>query len=223
MTYDKTALNTVRRGGHKARYDQTLIHEILDAVEVCHVAFNIDGRAQVQPVNFGRAGETLYIHGSPKNRMTQALIDSGRACLSVMILDGMKLTRSAYHHSVNFRSVVVFGRVEELKDDHGKREGLKAILNHFVPGRWDHCRPPTARELQATRVIAIHVESASAKVADSPATENGEDYALDHWAGEIPVKTVYGPPVPDAKLRQGMAIPGYITAFCERKNRPRQA
>ena len=217
MSYEKTELNTVKRGGHKARYDKMLIHEILDAVEVCHVAFNIGGRAQVQPVNFGRSGETLYIHGSPKNRMTRALIESGEACLSVMILDSMKLTRSAFHHSVNFRSVVVFGRVEELKSDEQKVEGLKTIINHFVSGRWEHCRPPTKKELKATRVIAIHIESASAKVADGALVDDSADYESAYWAGVIPVKTVYGFPVADEKLREDMEIPAHVLDWYENK------
>ena len=219
MSYEKTELNTVKRGGHKARYDKMLIHEILDAVEVCHVAFNIEGRAQVQPVNFGRSGETLYIHGSPKNRMTRALIESGEACLSVMILDSMKLTRSAFHHSVNFRSVVVFGRVEELKSDEQKVEGLKTIINHFVPGRWEHCRPPTKKELKATRVIAIHIESASAKVADGEPTDEREDYDSGYWAGVIPVTTVYGYPRADSRLKPGLSLPGHVLDFYRAKNK----
>ncbi len=219
MEYAKTQRNTVKRGRKKASYDQDVIHSILDHNEICTVAFNVDGKAQAQPINFGRSGDLLYLHGSAKNRMTSILAETGEACLSVMTLDAMKLTRSAYHHSVKFRSVVVFGEVRELLTEEEKIEGLKTIINHFVPGRWDHCRPPNAKELKATRVLEIKITSASAKIADTPPVDEPEDYATDYWAGIIPVRTVYDYPVADDKLQNGVEIPAHVLDFYESKRR----
>jgi uncharacterized protein len=217
MTYPKSAKNTIKRGSKKAVYNKKEVHAILDASEICYVAFMVDGRPFVQPINFGRKGEILYMHGSLQNRMTNALIEAGEVCLTVAYLDAMKLTRSAFHHSVNYRSAVVFGKVVELKTEEEKLEGLKNLLNHFVPNRWDYCRKPDTNELKATRVIAIHIESASAKIADTPLSENKPDYELDHWAGVIPIKTVCGFPIPDENLKKGIDIPSHVLDFYNKK------
>jgi len=150
MTYKKTTLNELRRGAKKASYDKKTVHAILDASEICHIAFIHEGRPFVQPINYGRNGEKIYLHGSTQNRMTNALMSSKQVCLNVMILDAMKLTRSAFHHSVNYRSVMVFGTVKELLENKEKLKGLKSIINHFVPNRWENCREPNEKELKAT-------------------------------------------------------------------------
>ena len=217
MEYDKSARNTVKRGLKKASYDKAVIHSILDATEICTVAFNVDGQACVQPINFGRCGESLYLHGSTQNRMTRALIEADEVCLNVMLLDALKLTRSAFHHSVKYRSVVVFGKVRELTTDEDKLMGLKTIINHFVPDRWAHCRAPSANELKATRVLEIQITSASAKIADTPPEDAPQDYASDHWAGTIPVRTEYSYPVADERLKAGVEIPEHVLAFYNRK------
>ncbi|MES9963186.1 MAG: pyridoxamine 5'-phosphate oxidase family protein [Candidatus Sedimenticola sp. 20ELBAFRAG] len=219
MEFEKTKRNTVKRGNKKASYDKEVIHSILDQNEICSVAFNVDGKAHVQPINFGRSGDCLYLHGSTKNRMTTALVEAGEVCLTVMSLDAMKLTRSAYHHSVKFRSVVVFGEVQELTTEADKLDGLKSIINHFVPGRWEHCRRPNSKELKATKVLQIKITSASAKIADTPPLDDPEDYALDFWAGTIPVRTVYEYPIPDEKMKKGVEIPEHVMAFYEKRKR----
>ena len=210
MEYPKTTLNQLKRSKKKASYDKKTIHAILDATEICHIAFLVDGKPFVQPINFGRSGEKLYVHGSLQNRMTSALVDTKEVCLNVMLLDAMKLTRSAFHHSVNYRSVMVFGSVRELVEDQEKLYGLKSIINHFVPNRWDYCRKPNKKELTATRVLEITIETASAKIANTPPSENKEDLVLDHWAGIIPVKTTYGYPEPDAHMEVGSNVPVHI-------------
>lgn len=219
MEFDKTQRNTVKRGRKKAHYDKEAVYSILDANEICTVAFTVDGLAQAQPINYGRTGDCLYLHGSPKNRMTTTITEAGEVCLSVMALDAMKLTRSAYHHSVQFRSVVVFGEVRELTSDDEKLEGLKTIINHFVPGRWEHCRPPSAKELRATKVLEVKITSASAKIADTPPQDEPEDYELDYWAGIIPVCTEYGEPVSDERLKDGIEVPSHVLDFIEHKKR----
>ncbi len=217
MEYNKTELNKVIRGAKKASYNKNEIYSILDATEICNIAFNFEGKAFVQPINYGRNGDSLYIHGSTKNRMTNTLLESGEVSLSVMILDSMKLTRSAFHHSVNYRSVVVFGKVSELTSDKGKLLGLKTIINHFVPNRWEFCRQPNEKELKATKVIEIKIETASAKIANAPFKDNKSDYNLDFWAGEIPVKTIYEYPRPDKELKQGIEIPPHVLDFYNKR------
>lgn len=213
MQYEQTEQNRVKRGRKKASYDKTVINSILDANEVCTVAFNMAGKACAQPVNYGRSGDSLYLHGSVKNRMTTALVESGEACLSVFLLDAMKLTRSAYHHSVNYRSVVVFGKVRELTTKKEKLAGLKSIVNHFVPDRWQHCREPDDKELKVTRVLEITIESASAKIADNPPEDKEEDYQLDFWSGSLPIRTICDYPVADEKLKDGLKIPDHVLDF----------
>lgn len=216
MEYSKTSENTIKRGAKKATYNKEEIHGILDACEVCNIAFTIDGKAYVQPINFGRNGETLFLHGSLQNRMTNALIENGDVCLSVFHLDAMKLTRSAFHHSVNYRSAVVFGKVRELTTNEEKLFGLKAIINHFVPNRWDYCREPNENELKATRVIAIDIETASAKIATAPPNDNLEDYELDYWCGTIPIKTVCEFPLTDKTMKENIAVPEHVLDFYEK-------
>ncbi|MCB1173109.1 MAG: pyridoxamine 5'-phosphate oxidase family protein [Leptospiraceae bacterium] len=218
MQFEKTDLNTVKRGAHKASYDKDTIYAILDAAVICTVAFNLDGRALLQPINFGRRQDCLYLHGSPKNRMTSALIEAGEATVSVFHLDAMKLTRSAFHHSVNFRSVNLFCAVRELESDAYKLQGLKTIINHFVPDRWQHCRPPNANELLATRVLELRIISASAKVADSPPQDNPEDLDLDYWAGQIPVRKICGDPIADPALPKDAPIPPHVLDYCQRRS-----
>ena len=220
MEYQKTAQNTVKRGRHKARYDKPTIHAILDAAEICHVAFSVEGKAMVQPINFGRDGEQLFLHGAPGNRMTSALIEAGEVCLSVTLLDGLKLTKSAYHHSVNFRSAVIFGEVVEVKTDEAKREALKTIINHVVPDRWEHCRAPNEKELQATRVIKITISSASAKVVNTPPFDEPEDLNLEYWAGEIPVRQVYENPISRDDSSDPREVPAHVLAFIQNKAEP---
>lgn len=217
MNFEKTNLNKVKRGAKKASYDKTLIYSIVDATEICQIAFIHNNKPFVQPINFGRNSNKLYIHGAHKNRMTTALIETGEVCLNVTLLDGMKLTRSAFHHSVNYRSVMIFGRVKELIDTKEKLTGLKSIINHFVPNRWENCRPPNKKELDATRVLEITIESASAKVSDSPPNDNQKDLALDFWAGTIPVKTRCEYPIPDEFMKKEYEIPKHILDFYEQK------
>lgn len=212
MEYAKEPRNTVRRGARKAHYDEKTIHAILDASDLCHIAFMVEGVPCVQPINYGRCGNKLYIHGSPKNRMTHALIDAGSVSLSVARVDAMKFTKSAMNHSVNFRSAVIFGKVRELTDDAEKLAGLKALINHFVPNRWQYCRPPTDKELLATRVLEITIESASAKVAEGPAQDKPEDMDLDYWTGLVPIQNVFGPPI---SLQENEDIPEHMLRFCE--------
>lgn len=222
MEFQKTKLNEIKRGAKKASYDSKIIYEILDATEICHIAFVYNGKAFVQPINFGRNEDKIYIHGSKKNRMTNTLLEAGEVCLNVMILDAMKLTLSAFHHSVNYRSAMIFGRVTELTDNEDKLIGLKSIINHFIPNRWEHCRKPNEKELMATKVLEISIETASAKIADTPPSDNKSDLDLDFWAGTIPVKTICEYPIPDQFMDNNTKIPEHIINFYNNKKLKRQ-
>ncbi len=210
MEFEKSELNEVKRGAKKATYDKNIIYSILDATEICHIAFIYKGNPFVQPINFGRDGDKIFIHGSKINRMTNALLETKEVCLNVMILDALKLTRSAFNHSMNFRSAMIFGSVRELTNNVDKIKGLKSIINHFVPNRWENCRKPNEIELKATKVLEISIETASAKIADTPPSDKKNDLDLEFWAGTIPVKTVLGHPIPDEYMRKDAKTPEHI-------------
>jgi len=218
MKFKKSEINTVKRGAKKATYDKSEIYSILDETEICHIAFIYNNKPFVQPINFGRLDDKIYIHGSLKNRMTNALLETEEVCLNVMILDAMKLTRSAFHHSVNYRSVIVFGSVKELTSDIDKLKGLKTIINHFVTNRWEYCRKPNEKELKATRVLEITINTASAKIANTPPVDNKNDLNLDYWAGTIPVKKIYGFPISDEFTKNKAEIPNHILDFVKENN-----
>ena len=218
MEFDKTSIKPIKRGHKKATYDKEAIYEILDACEICHVAFSYEGRSLLQPVNFGRLGDKIYFHGALKNRMTSAIIESGEACVNVMRLDAMKLTRSAFNHSVNYRSATLFGSVREVEDFGEKLIGLKAIINHFVPNRWDHCRPPDESELKATRVIEVSIESASAKIANKPSEDKEGDIDLPYWAGVLPVRQHLGQAQAADNLNPNTQLPSHIIDFIQHQN-----
>lgn len=213
MKFEKTPINTLKRGAKKASYDKEIVYRILDASEICHIAFVHNGKPFVQPINFGRYKNKIYLHGSHKNRMTQALVDANEVCLNVTLLDALKLTRSAFHHSVNYRSAMVFGTVKDVTSNEEKLNGLKCIINHFVPNRWKHCRVPNESELHATRVLETDIQTASAKIADTPPTDNKTDLSLDYWAGTISVKTICEYPKPDAFMDKNTEIPKHILEF----------
>jgi nitroimidazol reductase NimA-like FMN-containing flavoprotein (pyridoxamine 5'-phosphate oxidase superfamily) len=218
MKFKKSEINTVKRGAKKATYDKSEIYSILDETEICNIAFIYNKKPFVQPINFGRLDDKIYIHGSQNNRMTNALLETEEVCLNVMILDAMKLTRSAFHHSVNYRSVMVFGSVKELTSDKDKLKGLKTIINHFVPNRWEYCRKPNEKELKATRVLEITINTASAKIANTPPVDNKNDLNLDYWAGTIPIKKVYDFPISDKFIKNKAEIPNHILDFVKEKN-----
>jgi nitroimidazol reductase NimA-like FMN-containing flavoprotein (pyridoxamine 5'-phosphate oxidase superfamily) len=214
--YPTGNINKVKRGSKRATYDISKINEILDSTSLCYIAFTFEGLAMVQPISFGRKNNVLYIHGSHQNRMTACLLEAERVSVSVTHLDALLLARSAFHHSVNYRSAIIFGKARELKTNEEKRVGLKALINHVVPNRWDECRPPNENELKATRVIAIEIIEASAKISASSVEDNKEDYKLDYWAGKIPIITKAGFPVSDDQLKPGIEISKSALAYYQK-------
>ena len=192
-----TDATRVRRAPARAAYDRATVEAILDAALVCHVGFVAGGRPFVIPTLHGRVGETVYIHGSAASRMVRTLAGGAPACLTVTHVDGLVLARSAFHHSMNYRSAVVLGTMRLVEDGAEKERALEAFTEQLVPGRWEHVRPPSAKELKGTSVLALPLDEASAKVRSGPPEDDAEDLALDVWAGVVPLALTPGPPEQD--------------------------
>ena len=204
--YTPTGRTQVRRLPKRAVYDKAEVYSILDAGYVCHVGFVDGGQPCVIPIGYARAGDQLYIHGSPASRMLRALEGGADACVTVTLLDGFVLARSAFHHSMNYRSVVVFGRARLVTDRDEKLEALRAFTDHVVPGRWAEVRQPNDRELNATKVIALPLDEASAKVRTGPPIDDEEDYSLPVWAGVVPVRMEVGEPLADGRVLPDVTV-----------------
>lgn len=205
---------TVRRLAARAHYDRAAIHRILDEGFVCHLGTASGGHAKVLPMVFGRSGDALYLHGAPANDVLQGAAREDHACLSVTLVDALVLARSAFHHSVNYRSVVAFGPVSEVTDLDEQREGARAIVDHVLPGRSREARPPTDRELRATRLVRFDIVEASAKIrSGGPTEEPGDLVPGAVWAGIVPLTLTTGAPVRDTQAPVGAALPGAIRRF----------
>ena len=203
-TYSPTARTQVKRLPKRGHYDKENIHAILDEGRLCHIGFAVEGQPYVIPTGYVRCGEFLYIHGSAASRMLRTLDAGVDVCVTVTLLDGFVLARSAFHHSMNYRSVVVLGKAQAVTDAEEKRDAMRAFTNHIVAGRWDEARQPTEQELKATTVLRLGLEEVSAKIRTGPPVDDEEDYALPVWAGVVPVKTVPGTPLPDARIMDGL-------------------
>ena len=208
-----TSRTTVRRLPERARYDRETVESILDEGLVCHVGFVDGGQPFVVPSAYARWGDRLVIHGSAASRMVKALAAGAPACVTVTLLDGLVLARSAFHHSMNYRSVVVLGTAAEVTEAEEKRRALDAIVEHVVPGRVAAVRPPSEKELRATRVVALPLDEASAKVRTGPPKDDEADYALGVWAGELPLRLTPLGPVPDPRLAAGFGAPPHVTGW----------
>ncbi len=205
-----TPRTRVRRLPERARYDRQTIQAILDEGFVCHVGFVENGQPFVVPALYARMGERLVIHGSAASRMLRALAEGAPACVTVTLLDGLVLARSAFHHSLNYRSVVVLGTATEITDPAEKRRALDALLEHVVPGRLPQVRTPSERELRVTRVVALPIDEASAKLRSGPPKDEPADYALDCWAGVLPLRLSTPEPEADPALPAGIEIPPHV-------------
>ncbi len=192
-----TPRTQVKRLPKRGVYDQAQVYSILDEGFVCHVGFAVEGQPYVIPTGYVRSGDQIYFHGSAASRMLRALDGGIDVCLTVTLLDGLVLARSAFHHSMNYRSVVVLGKARPVTDTAEKTEALRRFTNHVVPGRWDEVRPPTDQELKATSVLALPLEEVSAKVRTGGPIDDEEDYALTVWAGVVPIRMQRGEPMPD--------------------------
>jgi uncharacterized protein len=197
MAEAPSARTAVRRRAQRGRYERDVVHAILDEALVCHVGFESDHGPVVLPTMHARVDDTLYLHGAVGNAMLRALAAGAPVCVTVTLLDGLVLARSAFHHSMNYRSVVVFGNATAVDDRAAKLAALEALIERIHPGRWTEARPPTDAELRQTLVVAVPLDEASAKVRSGPPIDDPEDYALEVWAGEIPLETRRLEGVPD--------------------------
>ena len=210
-----TAATRVRRHKERGTYERATVLAILDEALICHLAFIAGGRPWAIPTMYARLGDSIYIHGSPASRM---LTSSGGAdvCLTVTILDGLVMARSAFTHSMNYRSVVVTGRAVDVVDPEEKGIAFKALLDHVCPGRWEDSRQPNANELNSTKVLRLPLETASAKLRTGGPKDAEADLELGYWAGEIPIHAVALKPVDSADLREGIRPPEYATGYRRR-------
>ncbi|SMD31994.1 hypothetical protein SAMN04488029_0332 [Reichenbachiella faecimaris] len=204
--YEKTAKNKVVRGAKRATYDKEQVFNILDAGCICHISFVMNGEPFIIPTAYGRDGETIYVHGSVKSRTIKAVKEGIPVCMAVTHLDGLVLARSAFHHSANYRSVVLFGTAEEVESNEDKNHGLFVITENILKGRWDECRVPSQKELDITSVLKFKIDAASAKIRTGDPVDESEDYNLNVWAGVLPINNRYDEPIPDQKLRDDIVV-----------------
>jgi hypothetical protein len=213
-----TERTQLRRLPKRGWFDRETIYKILDEGFVCHVGFSIGGKTFVIPTGYARVGDRLLIHGSSASRMLREMSDGVEVCATVTLIDGLVLARSAFHHSVNYRSVVIFGVASLLSGEEEKIEALRAFTEHIIPGRWQEVRPPSKSELAATLVLSLPIQEASAKVRTGDPVDAEEDYALDVWAGVIPLKLRADAPRNDARLKNGITPPRYVLNQAEPNN-----
>lgn len=211
--FPNTERTKLKRLPKRGAFDRQTVYGILDEGFVCHVGFVAEGQQFVIPTAYGRAGDVLYIHGSRASRMLKSLGAGTQVCLTVTLVDGLVLARSAFHHSMNYRSVVIFGTTRVVESDEEKNEALRAFTEHVMPGRWDDVRWPSAQELNQTLVLALPLEEASAKVRTGPPIDDEEDYELAVWAGVVPLGIVVGEADPDPRLPADTPLPGYVERF----------
>lgn len=206
----RTRLKRLPKRGH---FERAVINEILDEAIVCHVGFVVEGQPYVIPTGFARVDDDLYIHGSAASRMLRSLAEGIEVCVTVTLLDGLVLARSAFHHSMNYRSVVVLGKAELVADAAEKLSALEALTEHFVPGRWADVRWPSGKELKATSVLKLPINEASAKIRTGDPVDDEEDYASDIWAGVIPLNMTAGAPINESRLRSGLKPPANMRNY----------
>jgi uncharacterized protein len=214
-----TPRTIVKRMPQRGEYDREAIYSILDEAFICHVGFVLNGQPYVIPTGYGRVGDKIYIHGSAASRMLRSIARGIEVCVTVTLVDALVLARSAFHHSINYRSVVIFGTAVLIEDQREKLVALKAFTDHIVPGRWADVREPNTQELKRTTVLALQLVEASAKVRTGPPKDDEEDHDIPAWAGQLPLRIEASRPVDDPHLSPGIAPPAYILNYSRRAKR----
>jgi nitroimidazol reductase NimA-like FMN-containing flavoprotein (pyridoxamine 5'-phosphate oxidase superfamily) len=212
-SFTPTGRSALKRLPKRGEYGREGVYKILDEGLVCHVGFVVEGQPFVIPTGYGRAGDTLYLHGAQASRMLKTLREGIEVCVAVTLVDGMVLARSAFHHSMNYRSVVIFGRAVAVEDAAEKWEALRVLTEHLAPGRWAEVRQPSEREMRATLVLALPLAEASAKVRTGPPVDDEEDYELPVWAGVVPLRLSADAPIDDPRLRPGIEPPPHVSGY----------
>jgi nitroimidazol reductase NimA-like FMN-containing flavoprotein (pyridoxamine 5'-phosphate oxidase superfamily) len=219
VSFPQTNRTTLKRLPKRGSYDRSLVYKILDEGFVCHVGFIAEGQPVVIPTGYARQDETLYIHGSQASRMLRKLSTGIEVCVTVTLVDGLVLARSAFHHSINYRSVVAFGRASVVEKRTEKLTALRAFSEHVLAGRWKDVREPTEQELTATTVLALPLVEVSAKIRTGPPLDDEGDYPLHVWAGVIPLQLLAGPPLPDPRLPSDIEPPEYTLAYARQQSK----
>jgi nitroimidazol reductase NimA-like FMN-containing flavoprotein (pyridoxamine 5'-phosphate oxidase superfamily) len=213
----QTERTTLKRLPKRGSFDRQVINSILDEGFICHVGFIADNKPVVIPTGYARVDENVIIHGSQASRMLRALGKGIDVCVTVTLIDGLVLARSAFHHSMNYRSVVVFGRASIIDGREEKLVALRALSEHMIPDRWDYVREPNEQELQQTTVLSVPLNEASAKIRTGQPVDDDEDYELTVWAGVLPLSVSAETPIADPRLASNIAVPDYVLRF----HRPR--
>jgi nitroimidazol reductase NimA-like FMN-containing flavoprotein (pyridoxamine 5'-phosphate oxidase superfamily) len=209
----QTPRTTLKRLPQRGIYDREIINQILDEAFVCHVGFVVDDQPFVIPTGYARSGDKLIIHGSQASRMLRMVGQGIQICVTVTLIDGLVLARSAFHHSMNYRSVVILGHATMIEDEQQKVAALRALSEHMIPGRWADVRAPNQKEIQQTTVLSLPISQASAKVRTGPPLDDEEDYGLPIWAGVIPLKLIGESPLADPRLPKNLSAPAYAQKF----------
>ena len=204
--FPKTGRNQVRRKPQRADYQKETIYQIIDEAPICHIGFVVDGQPYVIPTLHARQEDVIFLHGAPASRLLKVIETGAEVCITITLVDGIVLARSAFHHSINYRSVVLFGRGALITASDQKMAALAAITEHIAPGRWHEVRQPSRQELDATTVVAVSIVSASAKMRSGPPLDDEADYELPIWAGVLPIAQVSGTPEPDPRLQAGIPL-----------------
>jgi uncharacterized protein len=207
-----TSRTTLRRHKERGKTDRADLYAVLDEGLICHLGVVADGVPVVIPTAYGRDGDTLYLHGSSANGALAAA-DGQRVCVTVTHMDGLVCARSVFHHSVNYRSAVVFGTATIVRDETERLHGLEIVTDHLIPGRWAAARQPTKKEMAATAVLSLPLTEASVKVRAEGVSDEPEDHELDVWAGVLPIAVAFGEPQPDPLLRDGIGAPAHIRDY----------
>jgi len=211
--FTKTDQNRIKRLPKRGHYDRETIYRILDEALICHVGFVENKQPYVIPINFARVEDTIVLHGAKASRLLKHIEAGHPVCVEATIVDGLVLARSVFNHSINYRSVVLFGKGHPVEDEEEKLAALKAITEHLIPGRWNEARLPNRKELNATRVVSIPIDEASAKVRMGPPVDDQEDYALPVWAGVLPLQEMTFAPIRDEVLPDDIPLPEHIAKY----------
>lgn len=215
-TFPITSTNKIRVA-KRANYDKETLFAILDEGLIAQVGFVLDDKPIVLPMAYGRIGDQIYIHGAKAARMLKALKEGVPVCLNVTLVDGLVLGRAAFHHTMNFRSANIHGTARLVEDEKEKYDALVAVTDHLAPGRWNETRETTAKEINATTVIAVTIEQAASKIRAGMPIDDEEDYGLNHWAGIVPISTSFGPAINDARLKEGIPVAESIRKLTSRR------
>jgi nitroimidazol reductase NimA-like FMN-containing flavoprotein (pyridoxamine 5'-phosphate oxidase superfamily) len=216
--FQPTPHTTLKRLPQRGVFDRATVYGILDEAFICHVGFVVDGQPFVIPTSYARIGDQLFIHGSAASRMLRNLGQGIPVCVTVTLVDGLVLARSAFHHSINYRSVVVFGTAQIVEDEQAKQAALKAFTEHVIPGRYAEVREPNSLELKGTSVLALPLTEASAKIRTGPPKDDDEDLTIPVWAGVLPLHTATGAPWADEFTPAALPVPDYVLQYKRKQN-----